>query len=499
MKKFMLFFLILTFGVILSSCDEKPVKEVTSLDFLEMFPNHDNYYQIFIRSFADSNGDGIGDFNGITSNLDYLKDLGITALWLTPFHPSNSYHGYDVTNYYDVHEDFGTLDDLRNLISEASKRNIDIMMDLVINHSSDQHPWYVEALSNPNSKYRDYYYFNGGSSAYQSFVGGLVDFNPLSQAFKDEVKKIFDFYVDLGIRKFRLDAAVHFFDKPGLTGMDLNAGLFILYFNAYLKTTYGDDTWIVSEVFDYNDVRYSNYLIGSDGVFNFYGMGQIISKVGNQSSRFNFVSLMNRFYNNILKDKPHYVDPIFLNNHDLDRLIHRITNVSARKQAVMAMLTMPGSPFVYYGDELDMKGQRQEGVNVSGYGTAYDEFRRTAFLWDDDYKTSWFPDAYNNETSSLEKAKNNPDHIFHTYQTFLQLRLKHPALMFGDFKAYENNDFNVQGYYRSFEVDGFSETLLVILNVSSSSHLIKSIEGAEIIYGSYDMDAYDVLILRVNP
>jgi glycosidase len=182
----------------------------------------------------------------------------------------------------------------------------------------------------------------------------------------------------------------------------------------------------------------------------------------------------------------------------LDRLIHRITNVSARKQAVMAMLTMPGSPFVYYGDELDINGQRQEGINVTGYGTAYDEFRRTAFLWDDAYKTSWFPDTYNNETSSLEEAKQNPDHIFHTYQTFLQLRLQHPALMFGDFKAYENNDFNVQGYYRSFEVDGFSETLLVILNISSSSHQIADIEGAEIIYGSYDMDAYDILILRVN-
>ena len=498
MKKIVLLFIIITLGFMISSCESKP-KEVTSLDFIEMFPNHDNYYQIFIRSFADSDGDGIGDFNGITDKLDYLVDLGITALWLTPFHPSNSYHGYGVTDYYDVHEDFGTLDDLRRLVSEASKRNIDVMMDLVINHSSDQHPWYMEALSNPNSKYRDYYYFNGGSSAYQSFVGGLVDFNPQSQAFRDEVKKIFDFYIDLGIKKFRLDAVKHFYDKPGLTGMDLNAGLFILYFNAYLKITYGEDTWIVSEVFDYNDVRYSDYLIGSDGVFNFYGMGQIVSKVGNQSSRFNFVSLMERFYNNILRDHPDYVDPIFLNNHDLDRLIHRITNVSARKQAVMAMLTMPGSPFVYYGDELDMNGQRQEGVNVSGYGTAYDEFRRTAFLWDDQYQTSWFPDAYNNETSSLEEAKQNPDHIFHTYQTFLQLRLQHPALMFGDFKAYEDNDFNIQGYYRSFEVDGFSETLLVILNISSSSHQIDSIEGAEIIYGNYDMDAYDILILRVNP
>jgi glycosidase len=498
MKRIVLLSVLILFSIALMSCEKELPKFYTSLDFLEEFPNHDNYYQIFVRSFADSNNDGIGDFNGIEQALPYLKELGITALWLTPFHPSNSYHGYGVTDYYDVHEDFGTLEDLTSLVNEARALQIDIMMDLVINHSSDQHPWYVDALANPNSKYRDYYYFNGANSAYQSFVGGLVDFDPRSEAFKEEVKRILDFYVDLGIRKFRLDAAVHFYDKPGLTGMDLNAGLYILYYNAYLKQTYGDDTWIVSEVFDYSDVRYANYLIGSDAVFNFYGMGQLVQKVGNQSSRFNFVTLMERFYNNVTALNPMYADPIFLSNHDVDRLRHRITNLDARKQTVKAMLTLPGSPFVYYGDELDMFGQRQEGTNVSGYGTAYDEFRRTAFLWGDERQTSWFPDNYNNDTLTLDEAKALETHIFHTYKTFLNLRLQHPALMFGDFKAYEGNDFNIQGYYRSFTHEKLEESLLVILNISSSPQQIDAIIDAEVIYGSYNMNAYDMLIVKLN-
>ncbi len=115
------------------------------------------FYEIFVRSFNDSDGDGVGDFNGITQKLDYLQELGITAIWLMPIFPSPSYHGYDVTDYYDVNPQYGTMDDFKNLVAEAHKRDINIIIDLVINHTSDQHPWFKEAKKDPNSPYRDWY------------------------------------------------------------------------------------------------------------------------------------------------------------------------------------------------------------------------------------------------------------------------------------------------------------------------------------------------------
>jgi len=104
-------------------------------------------YEIFVQSFADSNGDGIGDFNGLTSKLDYLHDLGIEGIWLMPIGPSPSYHKYDVTDYFDIHPDYGTLDDFKNFVAEARKRGIRVVMDLVINHSSSEHPWFIDAIS----------------------------------------------------------------------------------------------------------------------------------------------------------------------------------------------------------------------------------------------------------------------------------------------------------------------------------------------------------------
>lgn len=499
MKKLMTVFVMIMLSIFLMSCgnDEEEVI-ITSLDFMETYPNHDNYYQIFIRSFADSDGDGIGDLKGIEQNLDYIQTIGATAIWLTPFHPSNSYHGYGVTDYYDVHEDFGALDDLQSLINSASDLGIDIMMDLVINHSSDQHPWYQDALGNPSSPYYEYYYFNGNLNAYSSFVGGLVDFNPTHEAFKDEVKNMLDFYVNMGIKKFRLDAAKHFFDKPGLTGIDINAGLYILEYNAYLKNNYGDDTLIVSEVFDYSDVRYSSYLIGSDSVFNFFGMSHVENKVGLQTSRSYYVSILDRFYNDMEQAKPGYIDSLFLSNHDIDRLTSRITNEYARKQAVRAMLLLPGNPYLYYGEELDMIGVRREGVEVSGYGTAYDEFRRTAFLWGDERETSWFPDTQNVDVPDVDEQRSDDMSMYHVYREFFQLRLDYPALMFGGLTPYEHNDYNIQGYYRTFTEDDFTQTVLVIHNIDNQPQTMAPIDGATILYGQYEMTAYDTLVLLVS-
>src|SRR5919198_1123642 len=115
------------------------------------------FYEIFVRSFYDTDGNGIGDFNGITQKLDYLQELGVNAIWLMPIHPSPSYHGYDVINYYAVNSDYGTMNDFKHLLGEAHKRGMHIIIDLVLNHTSSQHPWFVDANSTPDSKYRNWY------------------------------------------------------------------------------------------------------------------------------------------------------------------------------------------------------------------------------------------------------------------------------------------------------------------------------------------------------
>ena len=166
MKKWIILILIIisTFTMVACQKDEPsdPTEPVETIDLFAVNPHNDIYYQIFVRSFADSNGDGIGDLNGIIENLDYLEDLGITALWLLPINPSPSYHGYNITDYYDIHPDYGTLDDFSNLIEEAALREIKIVIDLVINHTSDQHPWYESARQSVNSPYRNYYIWNNG-------------------------------------------------------------------------------------------------------------------------------------------------------------------------------------------------------------------------------------------------------------------------------------------------------------------------------------------------
>ena len=155
MKKRILLILTLLFTIIgLVACKQDSNRDY---NFSKEFPKNDIYYQIFVRSFADSDGDGIGDLNGITNKLDYLEDLGITAIWLTPIHPTDSYHGYEVVDYYAINPEFGTMDDFENLLKEAKDKNIKVIMDAVFNHSSPNNLWYQDSLNDLTSPYREFY------------------------------------------------------------------------------------------------------------------------------------------------------------------------------------------------------------------------------------------------------------------------------------------------------------------------------------------------------
>ena len=503
MKKLfsILFMIIISVSLYACTNDPKdPEDPIDAYDFSELNPQHDVYYQIFVRSFADSDGDGIGDLNGIKENLDYLEDLGVTALWLLPINPSPSYHGYDVTDYYDVHSDYGTLEDLENLIDAANQRDIKIVLDLVMNHTSDQHPWYKEAVSNPSSPYRDYYLFTNGS-AYETFPGGMKDLNLENQVVVEEIYNIVDFYLDMGIHGFRLDAAMHFIES---VNSHWDNTVLIMNLNAHMRQK-NPDSYIVSEVFVNSYDLIKDYFIGSDSVFNFYAQGQIMDKLGMGNSRAQFVNNLNRAYNALRDVKPDFIDAPFIGNHDIDRIASRqgfVNQPDKLAQAARILLTLPGNPFIYYGDELGMKGYRYEGTQITGYGIVYDEYRRQPFMWGSPtYQTDWLPsDGSNDLTLDLEDQKEDESSLFHQYQEMIAIRKNHPALMYGNyFEPFKDNSLYVQGYVRYYQYEEFSEAVLVLHNLTSTEITVE-VDYLDYILGdSLTIGGYQTLILQIDP
>ncbi len=506
MKKLLSLLLVLIISMSLYACDENPedptdpIDPIDTYDFDEINAQNDIYYQIFVRSFADSNGDGIGDLNGIKANLDYLEDLGITALWLLPINPSPSYHGYDVTDYYDVNSDYGTLEDLEALVDAANERDIKIVLDLVINHTSDQHPWYKEASSNQSSPYRDYYIFNNGG-AYETFPGGMKDLNLENPIVIEEIYNIVDFYLDMGIHGFRLDAAMHFIES---VNAHWDNTVLIMNLNAHMQQK-NPDSYIVSEVYANSYDLIKDYFIGSDSVFNFYAQANIMDKVGMGNNRTQFASNLNRAYEAYLEVDPDFIDAPFIGNHDMDRIASSQGFIDQPEKLALAariLLTLPGSPYIYYGDELGMKGYRYEGTNIPGYGIVYDEYRRQPFMWGtSEYQTNWLPsDNSNDYTLNLVEQKNDQSSLFNQYQEMIQIRRAHPALMYGNyFEPFKDNSIYIQGFVRYYTYENYSEAVLVLHNLTRDQITV-NVDYLELILGdNLTIEGYQTLILKIDP
>jgi alpha-amylase len=502
MKKIISLFALFLITIALVAC--KPSETVIPtnvIDLESINPLNDVYYEIFVRSFADSNSDGIGDLNGITQNLDYLANLGVTALWLMPINPSPSYHGYSVTDYYDIESDYGTLEDLQNLVDAAKAQDIKIVLDLVINHTSDQHPWFISAQSSLSSPYRDYYIWTN-ETAFESFVGGMKDLNFNNPAVVQEVKNIMDFYMEMGVHGFRLDAAKHLLE--GINA-PLDNALLILEFNNYMEQNYPDSI-IISEVFDLNYQLFADYYIGSDSVFNFDVANQIWQKVGVGSSRYLLAKNIKKTYTAFREINPNFVDSPFIGNHDLDRIasMSGFSTYDTRAKIELAAriaLTLPGSPFIYYGDEIGMKGYRYEGANIPGYGVVYDEYRRQPFLWGDNEKqTTWLPsDGSNTATVSLSDQQQDTDSLFNAYKEIIAIRKNNPALMYGNyFEPFVDNDSDIQGYVRLYTHEDITQAVLVLHNLSSDA-ITMTLDYLTILYGDLTIPGYGSLIVTIDP
>ncbi|MGE7057116.1 alpha-amylase family glycosyl hydrolase, partial [Paenibacillus glucanolyticus] len=436
----------------------------------------DVYYEIFVRSFYDSDGDGIGDLKGVIEKLDYLNDgnpdtsddLGVTGIWLMPINPSPSYHGYDVTDYRSIHPDYGTLEDFKTLLAEADKRGIKIIMDLVVNHTSTEHPWFKESAADQASTIRDWYIWAedqgkapSGSSAAGSgspwhemngahymgtFWGGMPDLNFDNPKVREEMKDIGKFWLELGVDGFRIDAAKHIYEDLMSDKGEATTAKNTAWWQEF-RTSMNEvdpDAYIVGEIWDNSAAVIAPYLDNAfDSGFNF-GLGESIVGAALNEKDNNLAFTLERMYGLFSQvSGGKFTDATFLTNHDMNRVMSQLNNdENHAKMAAGILLTMPGNPFIYYGEEIGMKGAKP------------DEQIREPMIWSntgsDKGQTTWEPLKHNrgDAVQGVEQQMGDANSLLSRYRTLISWRNEMPALQNGTIESYASGNAQVMAYVR---------------------------------------------------
>ena len=389
-------------------------------------------YQIYPRSFYDSNNDGIGDLNGITEKLDYLKNLGITLIWVCPiFKSPMDDNGYDISDYYDVNPEFGTKEDLEKLIAEAEKRGIKVILDLVINHTSDEHEWFLEALKNPESKYRNYYIFKRGENGlpptnWRSHFGGSAwekvegeadengnemyylhlftkkqpDLNWENPEVRKELYKMVNYWLEKGIAGFRVDAInsikkdARYLDLPvdGADGMAYNVEYTLNqpgieeFLSELAKETfkkYNAMTVAETPMLEYE--RYNDF-IGDDGfftmIFDFSYTDLDMIKDGFYYSLRDIptIELRDAIFESQLTQQKYGWGAPFLENHDLPRSLNKFfgekANETNAKLLANVFFFLRGTPFIYQGQEIGMDNFVRNDISEFDDIASKDQYQR---------------------------------------------------------------------------------------------------------------------------
>jgi alpha-amylase len=431
------------------------------------------FYEAFVRSFADSSGDGIGDLAGLTAKLDDLNDgdpatrsdLGITGLWLMPTFPSPSYHGYDVTDYTAVNADYGTLDDLRTLVAAAHKRGIAILLDLPLNHTSDEHPWFSASRTGAGP-FRDWYVWSneplgagwqrdGDRYFYAAFGSDLPDLNISNDAVTAEVTKDAAFWLDeVGVDGFRLDAAKHLVEDGPTTENTPETHEWWRAFRGALETR-KPGALLLGEVYD-TPQNSASYVPGDlDLTFDFASAGAMVTAAqsGDGSSVQRALARITTLY----PSSGGY--GAFLTNHDQDRVASQLDgDVAKLKVAADLLLLGPGVPFVYYGEEIGMTGAKP------------DERIRTPMRWDASTPAAGFSSHAPWEELSDDPASRNvateradPESLWSRYRDLIALRAGHPALATGTWTPITSDAPNVVAALRVHP----TEVAVTLINVGS--------------------------------
>jgi glycosidase len=466
--------------------------------------NYRNYYEIFVYSFCDSDGDGVGDINGLISKLDYINDgddttdtdLGFNGIWLMPIMQSTTYHKYDVTDYYSIDLEYGTNEDFEKLAKECDERGIKLIIDLVFNHSSAKHPWFVEAVEylesleegqEPNLEecpYVDYYnftlenkgdgYHKAGSSDYYyecMFWDQMPDLNLGSEAVRAEIEDIASFWMDLGADGFRLDAAKEFYSGSP----EKNAEV-LDWFCSYVTNNYSD-AYIVGEVWESRTKIAEYYTSGVTSLFNFPisqhdGLITMTARNLPNKTANNFAEKIVRYEEVYAESNPDFIDAPFISNHDTTRVSAQCVNdEDAMKFSAGILLSLSGSPFVYYGEEI--------GMNSSG---GKDENKRLPMNWTS-IPTSEMPEAPANadqvvqQFPSLEEQINNPSSIYNYYKRAVRIRNENPIIARGTSEVVEDLTTETLAVLKRTYNE---ESIYIIYNFNVESELMPKIDGYEI-------------------
>lgn len=503
-------------GCSVFSSSEEPMA-LLPVEDLQNHPPHGVYYEIFVRAFADSTGDGIGDLNGVINQLDYLDELGVEGIWFMPISPSPSYHGYDVTDYYGVHEDYGTIEDMKRLVAEAHKRDIKIIVDFVVNHSSSQHPWFQKALAG-EEPYRDYYVWADDSTDLNVlgewdqqiwhdakgqkfeavFWDGMPDLNYDSPKLREEIYTAATYWLEeVGIDGFRLDAAKHIYSSHNADDYHQKNVDFWVEFKQEMEKV-NPNVLLVGEVWDEATVV-APYFEGLQSSFNFDLSEAILTTINNGKDNGTVDRLIENYatYYNV---NPDFIDSTFITNHDMDRVMSEVKGDKDKaKLAASLLLTLPGNPFIYYGEEIGMEGRKP------------DEFIREPFVWTVDgraeHQTKWIKSKYNQDTrkKALEAQLDKNDSMFNHYKGMIYARRASDALIKGDLQKADYNENGLLSFKRSTD----NEHVLVIHNLTKKAKTITLEETdedyskvhyatfqAKDINGEFELPAYSSIILK---
>lgn len=436
------------------------------------------FYELMVRSFYDSNGNGTGDFNGLVNKFDYLNDgdstthsdLGIGGIWLMPINSSPSYHGYDVTDYKSAKSTYGSNAEFKNMVNEAHKRGIKVIIDFVINHSSSSHPWFTKSVNN-DPHFRNFYrwsstkptykgpwgqelwYLRNGSYYYALFWDGMPDLNYEYAPVKDSIYSAAKFWIDsMKVDGFRLDAAMYLYESGNSLLNRPETIQFWSDFNAYCKTL-SPNFMTLGEVWESTDniKKYNGKL---DQCFEFNIATSILNAFKNGNSA-DLGSKVQYAYDNLNINRY----STFLTNHDQNRVFDEFGgNLSKMKAAASVYLTLPGNPFLYYGEEIGMKGSKP------------DENLRSPMQWSAEAKagfttgTPWQTINSNFTTYNVESFNQDGSSILNHYKNLIRIRNRFPALQNGLYQKITVSNSAVFSFIRTVE----DQKILVLVNTSAN-------------------------------
>lgn len=489
-RRFLALILVMSFTLsLMTGCSKKESEQ--QLNIID--DNYRNYYEIFVHSFYDSDGDGIGDLAGVTQKLDYLQDLGINGIWLMPIMPSTTYHKYDVIDYMDIDSEYGTMEDFDKLVEECHKRGINIIIDMVMNHTSSQNEWFLQACEylrgldedeEPDASecpYVSYYNFSKDKNAdgwynvtgtdwyYEGvFWSEMPDLNLEDENVRKEFEAIADFWIEHGIDGYRMDAAMHYEDD------DQSASLEIMNWIYNYCLSKDPDFYMVSEVWANKATIASFYKSLTPSMFNFPASGAegtIEKAARGQLKADSLVNALIDYQTTYSSANPDYIDAPFITNHDQVRVCNNLNgDENDMKMAAGILLTMSGSPFIYYGEEIGMKSVGTEDPNkrlpMNWSSTDTEGICNPPEGADDDVVQSF---------AAVDEQFEDELSLLNYYKRALKLRNMIPELARGTItKADDLCNDNVAALFKTWTRDDESEgsvtsSVLVIYNTSDEA------------------------------